>query len=151
MKHKPYTILLAIFLGGFGIHRFYLGQKRKGWWCLGFCWTLIPMIIGWFDAVWFASMNYAEFNRRYNLGHELKKKFSDDEVLLAASFEKQREEKLLQEIEQLATKEDVQDYLKKAKERGDYLPRLVYARAHAIIKDQPWIKSNSLDFDQKFN
>ncbi|MEM6842360.1 MAG: NINE protein [Bacteroidota bacterium] len=149
MKHKPYAILLAILLGGLGIHRFYIGQRRKGWWYLGFSWTLVPTFIGWFDAARFNSMDYAEFNRRYNLGHELSKKFSDDEVLLAASFEREREQKLLAEIEQLSTKEDVQAYLQQAKERGDYLPRLVYARANAILKDQPWIMSNSLDFDQK--
>ena len=131
------------------MHRFYIGQKRKGWWYLAFFWTLIPTIISWFDAARFSSMDYAEFNRRYNLGHELTKKFSDDEVLLAASFEREREQKLLQEIEQLSTKEDVQEYLQQAKERGDYLPRLVYARANAILQDRPWIMSNSLDFDQK--
>ncbi len=149
MKHKTNAILIAILLGGFGIHRFYIGQHRKGWWYLGFFWTLIPMIISWFDAARFSSMNYAEFNRRYNLGHELSKKFSDDEVLLAASFEKEREEKLLQEIERLSSKEDVQQYLQQAKERGDYLPRLVYARANAILRDQPWIMCESLDFNEK--
>ncbi|MEM9672962.1 MAG: TM2 domain-containing protein [Bacteroidota bacterium] len=142
MKHKPYAILLAVLMGGLGIHRFYVGQKKKGWWYLAFSWTLVPTIISWFDAILFNSMDYAEFNRRYNLGHELSKKFSDDEVLLAASFENEREQKLLQEVEQLATKEKVQEYLENAKQRGDYLPRLVYARANAILQDQPWIMNN---------
>lgn len=150
MKQKPYAILLAVFLGGFGIHRFYIGQRRRGWWYAGFFWTFVPTIISWFDAARFSTMNYAEFNRRYNLGHELTKKFSDDEVLLAASFEKEREEKLLREIEQLSSKEEVLQYLQQAKVRGDYLPRLVYARANAILRDQPWIMSDSLDFNKKF-
>lgn len=147
MKNKSYSVILAAFLGGLGIHRFYLGQKAKGWWSVAFSWTLVPVLIGWIDALRFSSMGYAEFNRRYNLGHELTKKFTDDEVLLAASFEKAREEELLKEIEQLPSKEKVQEYLQTAKERGDYLPRLVYARAHAILNDQPWIMNNSLDFD----
>jgi TM2 domain-containing membrane protein YozV len=147
MKHKPYAILLAIFLGGLGVHRFYIGQKKKGWWYLAFSWSLVPTIVSWFDAILFNSMNYAEFNRRYNLGHELTKKFSDDEVLLAASFANEREKKLLQEVEQLATKEMVQEYLENAKQRGEYLPRLVYARARAKLLDQPWIMNNSLDFE----
>ena len=151
MKYKPYAIVLAVFLGGVGIHRFYVGQPRKGWWYVAFCWTLIPLLIGWMDALIFSAMGYAEFNRRYNLGHELAKKFSDDEVLLAASFEAKREQELLQEIEQLPSKEKIREYLQTAKERGDYLPRLVYARAHAILNDQPWIMNNSLDFDQKIN
>jgi len=147
MKHKPFAILMAVFLGGLGIHRFYIGQKKKGWWYLAFSWTLVPTVISWFDAILFNSMDYSEFNRRYNLGHELSKKFSDDEVLLAASFANEREQKLLQEVEQLPTKEKVQEYLENAKQRGDYLPRLVYARAHAILHDQPWIMNNSLDFE----
>ncbi|MEQ9440920.1 MAG: hypothetical protein RIG62_17870, partial [Cyclobacteriaceae bacterium] len=68
-----------------------------------------------------------------------------------ASFERSREQELLLEIEQLPSKEKVREYLQTAKERGDYLPRLVYARAYAILNDQPWIMNNSLDFEQKIN
>ncbi|HCD9233303.1 TPA: TM2 domain-containing protein [Elizabethkingia anophelis] len=30
MKNKFITVILAFFLGGFGIHRFYLGETKKG-------------------------------------------------------------------------------------------------------------------------
>jgi TM2 domain-containing membrane protein YozV/ribosomal protein L40E len=39
-------ILLALFLGGFGAHRFYLRQTGRGVLYLLFCWTGIPSLIG---------------------------------------------------------------------------------------------------------
>ena len=43
-------VLLAFFLGGFGIHQFYLG--RVGWGILYLClsWTPIPWVLGFFEA-----------------------------------------------------------------------------------------------------
>lgn len=38
--------LLAIFLGGIGVHKFYLGKQGEGIFYVVFCWTLIPLIIG---------------------------------------------------------------------------------------------------------
>ena len=43
-------VLLAIFLGGLGIHRFYLGETVPGILYLVFFWTGIPMIIGWVEC-----------------------------------------------------------------------------------------------------
>jgi len=51
-KSKVVAGVLALFLGGLGIHRFYLGQ----WWgllYLLFCWTWIPSIIGLVEAIIF--------------------------------------------------------------------------------------------------
>ncbi|RKO71209.1 TM2 domain-containing protein [Sphingobacterium puteale] len=42
MKDKTTAALMAFFLGGFGAHRFYLGQIGLGFLYLLFCWTLIP-------------------------------------------------------------------------------------------------------------
>lgn len=39
------AILLALFLGGIGAHKFYLGQSGLGVLYLLFCWTFIPSII----------------------------------------------------------------------------------------------------------
>jgi len=51
-KSKVAAGFLALFLGGLGIHRFYLGQ----WWgilYLLFCWTLIPAIVAVLEAIVF--------------------------------------------------------------------------------------------------
>lgn len=42
MKSKTTAIVLCFFLGGFGIHRFYLGQTGLGILYLIFFWTFIP-------------------------------------------------------------------------------------------------------------
>ncbi len=44
-KDRTVGLLLTLFLGGVGGHRFYLGQVGLGVAYLVFCWTLIPGII----------------------------------------------------------------------------------------------------------
>ena len=39
------AFFLCLFLGGFGIHKFYLDQAGKGILYLLFCWTCIPGIL----------------------------------------------------------------------------------------------------------
>jgi TM2 domain-containing membrane protein YozV len=34
-----------------GLHHFYTGNRRRGWWYLACCWLLFPMLLGWIDAV----------------------------------------------------------------------------------------------------
>ena len=43
--------LLAIFLGGLGIHKFYTNDKITGVIMLLFCWTGIPSIIGFVQGI----------------------------------------------------------------------------------------------------
>ncbi|GAB3163633.1 TM2 domain-containing protein [Telluribacter humicola] len=66
MKDKFVAGLLALLFGGFGLHRFYLGQTRLGVLYLLFCWTLIPFLIGIIDAFifWFGSRH--AFNLEHN-------------------------------------------------------------------------------------
>jgi TM2 domain-containing membrane protein YozV len=54
-------VLLAIFLGTFGIHHFYLGRNGLGTVYLLFCWTGIPSVLGWIEAFFMPSRV-----RRYN-------------------------------------------------------------------------------------
>ena len=49
-KSKSLAIVFALFLGGLGIHKFYLGKNGAGFIYLFFCWTFIPVILGIFDA-----------------------------------------------------------------------------------------------------
>ncbi len=49
-KDNVVAILLAIFLGGFGAHHFYMGRIGLGVLYLLFCWTLIPTIVAWIEC-----------------------------------------------------------------------------------------------------
>ncbi len=55
--------LLAFILGGFGAHKFYLGDNRKGILYLLLFWTFIPMILGIIAAIKFFGMSDSEWNR----------------------------------------------------------------------------------------
>ncbi len=66
MKNKLAAALLAIFLGGFGIHKFYLGQTTPGIIYLVFCWTGIPAIIGFIEGILYLVQSDKEFNSKYN-------------------------------------------------------------------------------------
>jgi TM2 domain-containing membrane protein YozV len=66
MKNRITTAFLALFLGGIGVHRFYLGQIAKGIFSILLCWTFIPLIIGIFDFVIFLLMSPEFFDYKYN-------------------------------------------------------------------------------------
>jgi TM2 domain-containing membrane protein YozV len=50
-KTKLVAALLAIFLGGLGVHKFYMGQIGLGLLYLAFCWTLIPAVVGFIEGI----------------------------------------------------------------------------------------------------
>jgi TM2 domain-containing membrane protein YozV len=54
-KDEVVGVLLAIFLGGLGIHHFYLRRDGLGILYLVFCWTGIPMLLGWIEAFFMPS------------------------------------------------------------------------------------------------
>lgn len=45
------AVLLAIFLGGFGAHHFYMGRTGRGVLYLAFCWTLVPTLVALVEAL----------------------------------------------------------------------------------------------------
>ncbi len=145
MKNKKLAIFLAFTVGGLGFHRFYLEQPKYGWFYLGFSWTLVPLLIAIIDGICFSTMSYATFNRKYSIRHICRKRFENDEALLIAHFEAKREEELLKKVEEMNSKELLKTFLDNAKNEGEYLPRLVYARAKAILEDRPWKVENTLD------
>lgn len=66
-RHKDKTVaaLLALFLGTFGIHRFYLGQ----WWglfYLFFSWTCLPALISVIECIVFLCTSQDNWDSRYN-------------------------------------------------------------------------------------
>ena len=64
-KSKVTAGLLAIFLGGFGIHKFYLGHPGQGILYLLFCWMFIPAIVGFIEGIIYLSMSDQAFAEKY--------------------------------------------------------------------------------------
>lgn len=50
-KNQTTAGLLALFLGGLGIHKFYLGKGGQGVLYILFCWTFIPAVIAFIEAI----------------------------------------------------------------------------------------------------
>lgn len=65
-RSKMVAALLAFFLGGIGIHKFYLGQTGMGFLYLIFCWTWIPAIIAFVEFIMYLVMSDQEFDAKYN-------------------------------------------------------------------------------------
>ncbi|WP_187478321.1 AAA family ATPase [Amniculibacterium sp. G2-70] len=65
-KAKSTVILLTLFTGFGGGHRFYLGQTWLGIFYLIFNWTLIPLVISVIDLLVFIFISEKKFNDKYN-------------------------------------------------------------------------------------
>ncbi|CAG37012.1 hypothetical protein DP2283 [Desulfotalea psychrophila LSv54] len=70
-KNRIVAALLAFILGGFGAHKFYLGQMGLGFLYLLFFWTAIPAIIGLVEFVILLTMSDENFVRLYGQPKEL--------------------------------------------------------------------------------
>ncbi|MGH1347327.1 MAG: NINE protein [Nannocystales bacterium] len=66
MKDKNVAAILALFLGGIGVHKFYLGRTGAGLMYLLFSLTMIPALLAVIDFFVLALMDTDEFNRRFN-------------------------------------------------------------------------------------
>ncbi len=66
MKNKLTAGILALLLGGFGVHKFYLGELGWGLLYLFFCWAWIPGIVAFFEGIGLLMMTDEAFNFRYN-------------------------------------------------------------------------------------
>jgi TM2 domain-containing membrane protein YozV len=70
MKDKTTAALLALFLGGIGMHKFYLGKTGTGVIYILFCWTFLPAFISLIEAIVLFSMSEQSFNEKYNNGFQ---------------------------------------------------------------------------------
>jgi TM2 domain-containing membrane protein YozV len=57
--------VLALILGGFGAHKFYLGKKGMGLLYLLFFWTLIPAVAGLVEGLMYLFADPADFADRH--------------------------------------------------------------------------------------
>ena len=64
-KSRVAAIILALFLGGIGAHKFYLGRVGQGILYLLFCWTFIPGIIAFIEAIVYAVSSEESFHYKY--------------------------------------------------------------------------------------
>ena len=64
-KSRGLAVVLALFLGGFGLHKFYLNRPGQGILYLLFFWTFIPAIIAFFEAIAYALMSEPAFHLKY--------------------------------------------------------------------------------------
>lgn len=64
-KSKLAAALFALFLGGIGIHKFYLGQVGWGIVYLLFCWTFIPAVVAFVEAILLFVMSDEKFNQKF--------------------------------------------------------------------------------------
>ena len=64
-KSRITAALLAFFLGGLGVHKFYLGKIGQGFLYLIFCWTFIPAIIAFIEFIVYLCMSDSDFAKKY--------------------------------------------------------------------------------------
>lgn len=57
IKNRTLAIVLALFLGGLGAHKFYLERPGNALLYVLFCWTLIPSFIALIEAIAYCFMS----------------------------------------------------------------------------------------------
>lgn len=67
IKSKAAAGILAILLGGIGVHKFYLGKAGLGIVYLLFCWTFIPGIIALIEGIIYLTQDDATFAAKNNV------------------------------------------------------------------------------------
>lgn len=64
-KNRITAIIWAVLLGGFGAHRFYVGEMKAGFVMLIFFWTMVPAFWAIYDLFQYAKMSDQEFWAKY--------------------------------------------------------------------------------------
>lgn len=81
-KSKTTAGLLALFFGGIGVHKFYLGNYVQGALCLIFWWTFIPLIISLIEACIYFSMSEDKFQNKVVLRYAQDKRGSEFLIII---------------------------------------------------------------------
>lgn len=87
MKNKTTAIILALFLGGLGIHKFYLNKPLWGIVYLLFSWTFIPVIASFIEIIVLLFYSDEKFNQKYNKKYiqKTENEISTDDVFSVSS------------------------------------------------------------------
>lgn len=106
MRNKVTAGFLALFVGNFGGHHFYLERYGRGILYAVFFWTFIPGIVGFCEAInFFFFVKQEEFDRTYNSDFLEYAKRSVEEKMLRLTTMKEKglisEEQYGREILQL--------------------------------------------------
>jgi len=64
-KSKSTAAILAFFLGGLGVHKFYLGQAGWGIAYLLLCWTFVPAVVALVEGIVYLSTSDEAFHQKY--------------------------------------------------------------------------------------
>lgn len=67
VKSKIAAGILAIFLGGIGVHKFYLGKVGMGILYICFCWTGIPAFVGFIEGIIYLCSNDENFQLKHHV------------------------------------------------------------------------------------
>ena len=67
VKSKVAAGILAIFFGGLGVHKFYLGKVGMGILYLCFCWTYIPALVGFIEGIIYLCSNDENFQLKHHV------------------------------------------------------------------------------------
>lgn len=66
-RSKITAAILAIFLGGIGIHKFYLDKIFWGVVYILFVWTSIPILLGVIEGIMYLCMSDEQFQEKYHI------------------------------------------------------------------------------------
>lgn len=114
MKSKTTAWLLAIFLWGLGVHKFYLGESGQGFFYLIFCWTFIPAIFGLFEGISYFSHDQERWDNKYNDGKDVTGRDYYDQLL---KFEQLREKGLIDQKEYERKVAELKEKIEKSENR----------------------------------
>ena len=64
-KKRLVAGILAILVGGLGVHKFYIGKTGQGFLYLVFCWTSIPAFIGLIEGIIYLLESDEEFYAKH--------------------------------------------------------------------------------------
>lgn len=67
IKSKVVAGILALLLGGIGIHKFYLGKIGAGIVSILFCWTGIPALVGFIEGLVYLLSNDENFQLKHHV------------------------------------------------------------------------------------
>jgi len=65
MKPRTKAILLALFLGGIGAHKFYQNKIGQGLLYLIFCWTAIPGVIALVEFIYYLTLTDEKYEAKF--------------------------------------------------------------------------------------